>query len=45
MDHAVLTAIYSFIHDWNEPYLPSLPTEADPHLGLPTPEKWKAEMA
>ena len=25
MDHTVLPATYTFIHKWNEPYLPLLP--------------------
>jgi len=34
-DHTVLPAIHLFIHKWNEPYMPLLPTRrASPHFGL-----------
>jgi len=33
-DHTVLPAIHMFIHKWNEPYLPLLPSRrASPHFG------------
>jgi len=33
-DHTVLPAPYMFIHKWNEPYLPLLPSHrASPHFG------------
>ena len=33
-DHTVLPATHTFIHKWNEPYLPLLPSRrASPHFG------------
>jgi len=33
-DHTVLPATRTFIHKWNEPYLPLLPSRrASPHFG------------
>jgi len=33
-DHTVLCATHTFIHKWNEPYLPLLPScRASPHFG------------
>jgi len=33
-DHTVLPATHAFIHKWNEPYLPLLPSRtASPHFG------------
>jgi len=33
-DHAVLPATHAFIHKWNEPYLPLLPSRrTSPHFG------------
>jgi len=33
-DHTVLPATHTFIHKWNEPYLPLLPScKASPHFG------------
>jgi len=33
-DHTALPATHTFIHKWNEPYLPLLPSRrASPHFG------------
>jgi len=42
-DHTVLPATHTFIHKWNEPYVPLLPTRrASPHFGwysFPVPQR------
>jgi len=44
MDHTVLPATHTFIHKWNEPYLPLLPSRrASPHFavaGTRFPSRW-----
>jgi len=41
-DHTILPATHTFIHKWNEPYLPLLPNRtASPHFaGTHLPFRW-----
>ena len=47
-DHTVLPDIHTFIHKWNQPYLPLLPScRASPHFGwysFPVLSTWQGAV-